>query len=179
MFDSIREFYDELLLNWSIIQQAMAPLRLTRWQMFKLFAAEIHRDNPLVVKLVVLSISLFWLSVIANVLRPQETGSSVIFSLLGRYIGVKRINTGDERQKSLSKVRFSGEVPTQSLLFGNSNACRVLTYLRLSELENTISKSSLPALSMKSSASQRRKHQDKTTSAPSHMDTLAMRQMRC
>lgn len=99
MFDYIRETYDEILLNWSIIQQAMAPLRLTRWQMFKLFAAEIHRDNPILVKIIVLSGTLFWLSVIVKAIRPKAPGAVLTSGLKSQLKGIKT-NIGGNILKS-------------------------------------------------------------------------------
>ena len=182
MFDSIREFYDELLLNWSIIQQAMAPLRLTRWQMFKLFVAEIHRDNPIVVKLVVLAIAVFWLSVIAKVIRRQRTGTALTFSVLRSQTGGKKTNIGGELRKSVLKVSTPSARKSQysfgKLLLICFDMCRVLTHLILSTRATINSLSILQVRSTKSSASPKQKPQRKTTSAQSRTDILETRRMR-
>lgn len=49
----------------------MKPLRLTRWQMAKMLAAQINRDYPISAKLAILSIVVLFLCVISVLTRPK------------------------------------------------------------------------------------------------------------
>jgi hypothetical protein len=53
------------------MRQAFAPLRLSRWQLVKMFAAQINRDHPVTAKLVAILVlaATYW--IISVVTRPK------------------------------------------------------------------------------------------------------------
>lgn len=63
---------ESLLEQYRIMRQAFAPLRLSRWQLTKLFAAQVDRDHPVAAKIgLVLFLSLvFW--VVSSLTRPRR-----------------------------------------------------------------------------------------------------------
>ncbi|KAI9693989.1 MAG: hypothetical protein M1822_003260 [Bathelium mastoideum] len=63
---------NDVLEHWLIIRQSFAPLRLSRWQLTKLFTAQINRDYPIMAK-VILALAaalVFWAISVAT--RPQK-----------------------------------------------------------------------------------------------------------
>ncbi|KAH8723145.1 cytochrome P450 [Phaeosphaeriaceae sp. PMI808] len=63
---------ESLIEQWQIMRQAFAPMRLSRWQLAKLFAAQINRDNPTAAKVVaaLFITGLFWM--ISVLTRPKQ-----------------------------------------------------------------------------------------------------------
>nr|A0A7L8UVC5.1 RecName: Full=Cytochrome P450 monooxygenase ffsD; AltName: Full=Cytochalasans biosynthesis cluster protein ffsD [Aspergillus flavipes]QOG08943.1 FfsD [Aspergillus flavipes] len=73
----------DIVEQWQIMQQALAPLRLTRWQLTKMFAAQVYRDHP-VGALLGISLSvvlLLW--VISVVTRPKKLEDVLGLPVLG------------------------------------------------------------------------------------------------
>lgn len=73
----------DIVEQWQIMQQALAPLRLTRWQLTKMFAAQIYRDHP-VGALLGISLSvvlLLW--VVSVVTRPKKLEDVLGLPVLG------------------------------------------------------------------------------------------------
>ncbi|KAI1174430.1 cytochrome P450 [Nemania sp. FL0916] len=63
---------ESFIEQWQIMRQAFAPMRLSRWQLAKLFAAQINRDYPVAAKVVV-ALVLAWLYWIVSVLvKPRR-----------------------------------------------------------------------------------------------------------
>ncbi|KAI9708161.1 MAG: hypothetical protein M1820_004115 [Bogoriella megaspora] len=62
----------DVIEHYQIIRQSFAPLRLTRWQITKLFAAQVHRDFPVMAKLVLVlaAVLLFWVASVVT--RPKK-----------------------------------------------------------------------------------------------------------
>lgn len=58
--------------QWQIMRQAFAPLILSRWQVTKLFAAQINRDYPVAAKvgLVFFLSVVFW--IVSSLTRPRR-----------------------------------------------------------------------------------------------------------
>lgn len=76
MFEDLRE-------QWQIVRQGLAPLRLTRWQLLKLFAAQIYRDNPILATLLLVSGSAAMLWLIYRLSRPKKLEQVVNLPVLG------------------------------------------------------------------------------------------------
>jgi hypothetical protein len=74
---------EELIEQWQIMRQAFAPMRLSRWQLAKLFAAQVHRDNPVAAKVAVLIfvVGLFW--TISVLTRPRRLDKELGLPLIG------------------------------------------------------------------------------------------------
>lgn len=62
---------EDVMEQWQIMRQALAPLRLTRWQMTKMFAAQFNRDLPVISKLVVVLAVVAALWVVSVMTRPK------------------------------------------------------------------------------------------------------------
>lgn len=63
---------ESLVEQWHIMRQAFAPMSLSRWQLAKLFAAQINRNYPIgakVVSFLVLA-GLFW--ILSVLPRPRR-----------------------------------------------------------------------------------------------------------
>jgi hypothetical protein len=65
------------------MRQAFAPMRLSRWQLAKLFAAQIHRDNPVAAKVgvVLFVVGFFWIVTVLT--RPRRLDKELGLPLIG------------------------------------------------------------------------------------------------
>jgi len=53
------------------MRQAFAPLRLSRWQLVKMFAAQINRDHPVTAKLVAILVLVAGYWIVSAMTRPK------------------------------------------------------------------------------------------------------------
>jgi low temperature requirement protein LtrA len=74
---------ESLIEQWQIMRQAFAPMRLSRWQLVKLFTAQIHRDNPVAAKIAALLFiaGLFW--AVSVLTRPKRLDKKLGLPLIG------------------------------------------------------------------------------------------------
>ncbi|KAH4060553.1 cytochrome P450 monooxygenase phmB [Parastagonospora nodorum] len=74
---------ESLIEQWQIMRQAFAPMRLSRWQLVKLLAAQIHRDNPVAAKIAALLFvaGLFW--AVSVLTRPKRLDKKLGLPLIG------------------------------------------------------------------------------------------------
>lgn len=63
----------KLLEAYQVVQQTFAPLRLSRWQLMKLFATQIWREASFAAKIITVAVCLIpLLMIIARILRPRS-----------------------------------------------------------------------------------------------------------
>jgi hypothetical protein len=74
---------EALIEQWQIMRQAFAPMRLSRWQLAKLFAAQVHRDNPVAAKLAVLIFVVGLLWTVSVLTRPGRLDKALGLPLVG------------------------------------------------------------------------------------------------
>jgi len=86
---------ESLIEQWQIMRQAFAPMRLSRWQLTKLFAAQVNRDHPIGAKLAVLlfAVTLFWM--VSAVTRPRR---------LEKELGLPVVNGSRTLKKDFAAV---------------------------------------------------------------------------
>lgn len=92
--------FEETIEIWQAIQQSLKPLRLTRWQLAKLFAAQVNRDNPISAKLAILFIVGLFLYAISVATRPKR---------LDKVIGLPVLRGSRNRKDSLLNVVKEGK----------------------------------------------------------------------
>lgn len=85
-FHSLSDQYEMLLEQFTVMQAALAPLNLTRWQLFRLLAAQIWRDTSPTIRvgLIVLASGLLILALDAFILQPY------VYSL--RRLGIPKLS---------------------------------------------------------------------------------------
>ena len=73
----------DIFEQWQVMRQALAPLRLTKWQMTRMFAAQINRDMPILSKVLVAAAILFLLWVLTVLTRPPKLEQLLDLPVLG------------------------------------------------------------------------------------------------
>jgi hypothetical protein len=73
----------DILEQFQVIRGSLAPLRLSRWQMTKMFAAHLNRDYPFVFKSFVLLWVAFVLWVLSVLTSPKRLEKKVKLPVLG------------------------------------------------------------------------------------------------
>lgn len=84
-----------LIEQWQVMRQAFAPLRLSRWQLTKLFAAQINRDYPVAAKVCV-ALSLAWVYWIISVLAKPKR--------LEKQLGIPVVSASKDHSKDFAAV---------------------------------------------------------------------------
>ncbi|KAK5996029.1 Cytochrome P450 monooxygenase phmB [Cladobotryum mycophilum] len=79
LFESLEEIREQ----WQVMRQAFAPLRLTRWQLTKLCAAQIFRDYPAIATLLVLLVAVLLLWLVNVLIRPKRLEKVIGLPVLG------------------------------------------------------------------------------------------------
>lgn len=97
--------FEDLVEIWQATQQSLRPLRLTRWQLAKLFAAQINRDYPISAKLAILFIVGLFLYVVSVVTRPRR---------LGNLLGLPVLSGSRNRKDSLLDIVKEGKQKVKS-----------------------------------------------------------------
>jgi hypothetical protein len=64
--------FEDYLGQWQVMKQAIAPLRLTKWQMMKLVATQVGRDYPLISSLTILSAIPIFIRIASVLKRPKK-----------------------------------------------------------------------------------------------------------
>lgn len=63
----------EIIEHYQVVRQTFAPLRLSRWQLMKLLAAQVWREASSAAKTIIIATSvLLLLSIIARITRPRS-----------------------------------------------------------------------------------------------------------
>ncbi|KAH8168088.1 hypothetical protein CIB48_g167 [Xylaria polymorpha] len=102
-----------LIEQWQVMRQAFAPLRLSRWQLTKLFAAQINRDYPVAAKVCV-ALSLAWVYWIISVLAKPKR--------LEKQLGIPVVSASKDHSKDFAAVIERGRqmYPEQPFIVNSS-----------------------------------------------------------
>ena len=86
--------------QWQIMQHSFAPLRLTRWQLTKMFAAQINRDHPIAAKLIPVLAVVFTLWLVSVLTRPRK---------LEKVFGLPAVGGSGSRQNDFFEIIKEGK----------------------------------------------------------------------
>lgn len=97
--------FEDLIEIWQATQKSLKPMRLTRWQLAKLFAAQINRDHPISVKVTILFIVGLFLYVVSVVTKPKR---------LNNVLGLPVLRGLRNRKDSLLNIVKEGKQKVKS-----------------------------------------------------------------